>query len=141
MKYHFKLEKEEKGFSASCLELEGCRSEGDTREELKANLEEALNLYLDEPAGSNLVFTFPETDIEESEEIMAVAVDPQIAFAMLLRQFRLSQKKSQVEMQKLMGFKTLNSYSRLEKKNNPTLKVIERVLKVYPDFPLHQCFG
>lgn len=51
-----KVEKEDVGYSAYCIELEGCLSQGDTMEDLQANLHEVLNLCLDEPSGSNLVF-------------------------------------------------------------------------------------
>ena len=33
-------------FSAVCLELPGCASTGDTEEEARSNLEEAIRLYL-----------------------------------------------------------------------------------------------
>ena len=33
-------------FSAVCLELPGCASAGDTEEEARSNLEEAIRLYL-----------------------------------------------------------------------------------------------
>ena len=47
MKYHFKVHKEEKGFWAECIELEGCCTQGDSKEELIENMKDALSIYLD----------------------------------------------------------------------------------------------
>ena len=46
MKYPFRIRKEKKGYSAQCIELEGCITQGDTLKELQKNMEEALNLTL-----------------------------------------------------------------------------------------------
>ena len=53
MKYHFRIKKEDDGFSACGIELEGCITQGDSMEELLDNLREALHLYVQEPADSN----------------------------------------------------------------------------------------
>ena len=56
MKYHFKVHKEKaKGFWAEGIELRGCRSQGDTLDDLEDNLKEALELFLSEPAHSKLI--------------------------------------------------------------------------------------
>ncbi|MBI3960825.1 MAG: type II toxin-antitoxin system HicB family antitoxin [Chloroflexi bacterium] len=41
------IEKDEFGYYAYAPELEGCQSQGDTLEEVTANIEEAIALYLD----------------------------------------------------------------------------------------------
>jgi predicted RNase H-like HicB family nuclease len=53
MKFHIVLEydAESRAFSAVCPELPGCASAGDTEEEAKRNIKEAIELYL---APSNL---------------------------------------------------------------------------------------
>jgi predicted RNase H-like HicB family nuclease len=38
----FQNPREKKGFSASCIELEGCITQGDSLKELHANMQEAL---------------------------------------------------------------------------------------------------
>ena len=40
-------EEEERSYSAKCLELPGCISEGETREETLANIREAIEGYLE----------------------------------------------------------------------------------------------
>jgi len=40
-------EEEERSYSAQCLELPGCISEGETREETLANIREAIEGYLE----------------------------------------------------------------------------------------------
>jgi predicted RNase H-like HicB family nuclease len=41
------IEKDEHGFYAYCPGLEGCHSQGDSFEEVMANIREAIELYLD----------------------------------------------------------------------------------------------
>lgn len=51
LKYHFKIHKEDEGYWAECIELNGCVTQGDTLEELHHNIREALQVYLQEPEG------------------------------------------------------------------------------------------
>ncbi len=41
------IEKDENGYYAYCPELPGCQSQGDTFEEINANIKEAVELYLE----------------------------------------------------------------------------------------------
>jgi len=41
------IEKDEYGYYAYCPELPGCQSQGDTFEEVNANIKEALELYVE----------------------------------------------------------------------------------------------
>lgn len=41
------IEKDEYGYYAYCPELPGCQSQGDTFEEITANIREATELYLE----------------------------------------------------------------------------------------------
>ncbi len=141
MKYHFKTHKEENGFWGECIELEGCYSEGDTVEELKINLEEALNLYLDEPAGSFTTFSLPDETYEQDDEIISIPVDPEVAFALLIRQERIKHKMTQIEVMHAMGLKNRNSYARLESRSNPSLTLLKKVMKVFPEFPIKECLS
>ncbi len=73
MKYHFRIRKErDGGYWGSCVELKGCVSQGETRDELKANLKDALDLYLAEPADSKLVFPAPKRNVPGA---VAIEVD------------------------------------------------------------------
>jgi predicted RNase H-like HicB family nuclease len=60
MKYHFKIHKEGDGFWAKCLELSGCVTQADSMEELRKNMQKALNLYIDEPENSNRLAALPD---------------------------------------------------------------------------------
>ena len=46
-KFNVVIEKDEDGYYAYVPELEGCQSQGDTLEEVTANIEEAIALYLE----------------------------------------------------------------------------------------------
>jgi antitoxin HicB len=138
MKYHFKVHKAEKwevGFWAHGLELRGCVTQGDTREELEFNMAEALNGMLDEPEESKHIFPDPDPTLK-GRNIVAVPVDPQIAFAMQVRQSRLKNKWTQKEAAKALGMKNIFSYQRLEssKTANPELSTLMRLCAVFPGF-------
>ena len=57
MKYHFKIHKEKNLYWAECIELKGCVTQGKTLVELKKNMAEALNLYIEEPENSKMFLT------------------------------------------------------------------------------------
>ena len=138
MKYHFKIYKEKKGYSASCIELQGCNTQADTKDDLQKNMEEALNGYLDEPKNSKILFPKPKK-IPNKRNIITVGVHPKIAFAMLLRQARLKNKMTQSQTAKKLGFKNIYSYQRLEnsKTANPELLTIVAIKEVFPDFDVN----
>ncbi len=41
------IEEDEDGFYAYCPELKGCQSQGDSLEEVKENIHEAVELYIE----------------------------------------------------------------------------------------------
>jgi len=58
--YRIRLLETEEGWSVSCLDLPGCHSQGDTRDEALANIREAIGLWLEveaEEGGVKLVET------------------------------------------------------------------------------------
>jgi predicted RNase H-like HicB family nuclease len=61
------IQKDEHGFYASCPEVKGCQSQGDTLEQAIANIKEAIELYLE---------TLPESerDVLLSREILTTAI-------------------------------------------------------------------
>jgi antitoxin HicB len=137
MKYHFKVRKDQRsGFWAECLELKGCQTQGETEEELLFNMEEALNLYLDEPSDSKLIFPLPKE--QKGRGIVAVPVQPRIAFAFLLRTARLKHHFTQRHTADLLGFKNISAYQKLEKSKtaNPGLETLVKVKRVFPEIQI-----
>jgi predicted RNase H-like HicB family nuclease len=47
MTYRIRLLQTEEGWSVSCMDLPGCHSQGDSREEALANIREAIALWLE----------------------------------------------------------------------------------------------
>jgi predicted RNase H-like HicB family nuclease/DNA-binding XRE family transcriptional regulator len=135
MKYHFKVHKEGDGFWANCLELSGCLTQADSMEELRKNMQEALNLYIDEPADSKRLAALPDITISPSRSIVEVPVDPSIAFAFMVRYNRIMEGLTQQEAANKLGFENIYSYQRLEsKKCNPTLRMLSLLKKAFPNF-------
>lgn len=142
MKYHFRIQKERKGYSAQCIELEGCITEGDTLKELKKNMAEALNLYVQEPADSEDLAALPKKTVRKSKNIVEVALDPSVAFSFLVRYYRITHGMTQQEVAKALGFENVYSYQRLEKRKcNPTLKIISLIKQIFPELSLDYALG
>jgi antitoxin HicB len=138
MRYHFKVHKEKAGYWAAGLEKGlGITTQGKTREELLANLKEALDLALDEPMDSKWFPPLPDPAIR-GRNVVEVAVDPKIAMATLVRMMRLQQGLTQREVAERMGIKTLSTYQKLEssKTANPEWTTLVRLKQVLPLFPL-----
>ncbi|NGX55582.1 MAG: hypothetical protein KR126chlam2_01219 [Chlamydiae bacterium] len=137
MKYHFKIHREKEGFWAECLELEGCVTQAETIEELCDNMQDALNLYIEEPEDSKFLAPFPDQSIKVSKTVVEVPVNPQIAFAASVRNNRLQKGLTQQQVAKMMGFDKIYSYQRLESKScNPSLKTISKIKEVFPELSL-----
>ncbi len=137
MKYHFKVHKEGTGFWAQCIELPGCLTEANSMDELQTNMQEALNLYVEEPLDSRDLAALPNESIRLSRFIVEVALDPQIAFAFMVRYSRIKQGLTQQQAANKMGFETIYSYQRLEgKRCNPSLKIITKIKHAFPDFSI-----
>jgi len=142
MEYHFQIHKEKKGYWAECVELEGCSTQAETKEDLLKQMEESLNLYLSEPESSKLIFPMPKRK-ETGKNVIKVAVEPKVAFATLLRLCRLKEGLTQSEAAKKMNLGGLYSYQKLEspKKTNPRLETLKLVKKLFPRFPIHAVFS
>ena len=142
MKYHFKIHKEEDDrYWSEGIELSRCVTQADTLLELKKNLKDVLDLYLDEPQGSNVIFPLPDESIEESDSIVSISVDSKIAFPIIMKNFRLQKKLTQKEAQQVIGLSNRNSYVRLEKPGNPGSETLDKVVRAFPDFPIGKCFS
>lgn len=142
MKYHFKIHKEENGrYWSEGIELPRCVTQGETLQELKEYLKDVLNLYLDEPQGSNVTFPLPDKSIEENEFIVSISVDSRIAFPIIMKNFRLQKKLTQEQAQRIIGLANRNSYVRLESTGNPKIETLDKVVQAFPDFPIDKCFS
>ncbi|HNS73427.1 MAG TPA: type II toxin-antitoxin system HicB family antitoxin [bacterium] len=67
-KFNVIIEKDNDGYYAYCPELLGCQSQGDSFEEVTANIREAIELYLE---------TLPPADLEQfsNKEIYSTAME------------------------------------------------------------------
>jgi Uncharacterized conserved protein len=140
MNYHFTVNKEENGFWAECCELPGCVAESDSLAGLSKECKESLNLYLEEPNDSKIIFPLPDISLDENKKLLLIAVEPEIALAVLLRYYRSNSKLTQKQVSQMLGMKNVYSYQRLEKRSNPTLNVIKKIHTVFPDIKLEYIF-
>jgi antitoxin HicB len=135
MQYHFKIHKEGNVFWAQCIELKGCFTQAGTKKELQLNMQEALNLYVEERPNSKDLAAMPNRTIKASKDVVAVSLDPEIAFSFLVRYWRMKHGWTQKEVAEKMGFEKLYSYQRLEAgRCNPSLKTMGLIKKIYPEF-------
>ena len=134
MEYHFNIHKEGTGFWAQCIELKGCITQANSMKSLRTNMRDALNLYVEEAENSDDIAFLPDNSIKLKNNIVKVAVDPQVAFAFLVRFYRLKHGMTQREAAKKLGFPSIYSYQRLEtRKCNPRLETIALLKKLYPE--------
>jgi predicted RNase H-like HicB family nuclease/DNA-binding XRE family transcriptional regulator len=136
MRYHFKVHKEKEGFWAECIELPGCVTQADTQEELDINMQEALNLYLEEVEDYEYLAPLPKASIKVGRNIIEVPVDPSVALAFSIRCQRIKQGLTQREAADQLGMKAIYSYQRLEKRCNPTLDLIYKLVLLFPALSL-----
>ena len=132
MRYHFKIHKENDGFWAECIELPGCVTEGNSKDELFENMRDALNTYLEEPETSEYLAPFPKKTVKLSRNIVEVSVDPSIALALSIRHQRLKRGITQKEAAEKLGMKGIYCYQRLERRCNPTLELIYKLVLLFP---------
>lgn len=137
MRYHFKIHREKKGYWGECVELRGCVSQGRTPQELRKNLKEALDLYLDEPEDSQMILPMPQRK-GSGKNLMAIEVGPRLALATLLRNERLKKRWSQKETAQKAGM-PLYSYQRLEssKTANPEWGTLTKLRRLFPRLNLN----
>jgi predicted RNase H-like HicB family nuclease len=136
MKYHFKAHTSKGECWTECLELEGCLTQGKDIEDLKRAAAEALNIYLDEPEDSKVIFPMPNPANTSRKAVFEVEVDPQVAFSVLLRQVRLARGLTQKGAAQKLGIESLYNYQRLERRANPTLSTLKKIKMVFPELPL-----
>ncbi len=141
MKYHFMLHKEHNGYWTECCELKGCMTQADTLEELYAACEEALNVYLEEPNDTKVIFPLPNKTLDGKQNVIEAAVHPEIALAVLLRHYRSNSNMTQKQAAEMLGMKNVYSYQRLEKKSNPTLTIMKKIHSVFPEIKLDYLFS
>lgn len=89
MRYHFKVHKVKDGYWAECVELPGCVTQGDSKEELLANMHEALNLYIEECDDSENLAPLPKKMVKLTSSIVEISLDPSAALAFSLRHQRI----------------------------------------------------
>jgi predicted RNase H-like HicB family nuclease/DNA-binding XRE family transcriptional regulator len=140
MNYHFKVHKEKEGFWAECIELDGCHSEANSKEELLVNLKEALHLFIEEPVDSKAIFPLPDNFLGNDKKLISIEVEPEMAFGILLRHYRLQKRYTQKQVADKLGMKNIYSYQRLEKKSNPTLSIMKKIKSVFPEIHLESIF-
>lgn len=132
MKYHFTIHDDPDGLWAECIELPGCVTQAESLDELYVNMEEALNLYCDEPVDSTRVDRLP-SNVKKRKGVVAVPVQPSIAFSLYVRHLRKKYNLTQKEMMERLNMNSLFSFQRLERKGDPRLSTLMRIKKVFPE--------
>jgi len=72
MKVNIIIEKDQHGYYAYCPQLKGCHSQGESLEEVLANIKEAVELYLE-------TLSPEEKELYLSKEILTTSMEVDVA--------------------------------------------------------------
>jgi antitoxin HicB len=140
MKYHFKVHKEKDGFWAEGIELPFAKTQADTEEELRANMQEVLEMFLDDhKSNQGIVIPLPQKNLK-GRGIVEVTPDPKIALAFMIRRERMEAKMSQRDAADRLGIKYISQYQKLEsgKTANAELGTLVKLKVVFPRLSVDQ---
>ena len=90
--------------------------------------------------GLQVIFPLPRPKIRGAG-IVAVEVEPSVAFSVQLRQLRLRSGLTQAEAARRLGMNSLYSYQRLERRPNPSLSMMKNVKRVFPELSVDLALG
>lgn len=123
------FDEEDKAYNVSFPDLSGCFTYGESVEEAKENAKEALTVYLESIDLRKL--KVPKASELKGEDIYYIEPEPNVAFAIWLKQKREDKGYTQEEIAKILGI-AYQTYQRFENptKANPTLKTITKLEKV-----------
>jgi predicted RNase H-like HicB family nuclease len=127
MKYHFKVAKDENGYTARCIELFGCYASGYNKKSLHRNMKEALDSYIEKGE----LCPLPNQDLYGYEEIEP---DQALAMGLLLRHARKTSGLSTREMSSKLGLRSEKTYRRMEIKTRATHEKLNKLQRLFPDF-------
>lgn len=124
----FSIDEHEGGYLVSFIDFDNIFTDGDTLEEAIRNAGEALNgcLASDFERG----FDIPDPSTIRGEDVYPIAVDPNIAVAILLRKLRGNKSQIDVASELHMSYQ---AYQKLEnpRKSNPTIKTLNKLAKAF----------
>ena len=125
MKYYCTLKKEDGVYYVAFPDLPHVFTFGNTKKEALEMAREALNGVLESETSRGIKIALPNFISE-----YAVEVEPNIAFAIMLRKNRGN--KTQIEVADKLNI-SYQQYQNLEnpKKTNPTLKTIAKLQKIF----------
>ena len=123
------LDEKDKAYNVSFPDLSGCFTYGESVAEAKENAKEALTVYLESIDLRKL--KVPKASELKGEDIYYIEPEPNVAFAIWLKQKREDKGYTQEEIAKILGI-AYQTYQRFENptKANPTLKTITKLEKV-----------
>ena len=107
MKYHFTIHKKDDGFWAECWEIPGCMTQGNSEEELVANMQEAIDMCLEEPIESSTIFLANPSDEKcvPWREAFASGIAELSEIGLVIRGARLKADMTQKEVAEKLGIK------------------------------------
>lgn len=130
MSYTAHIKKEVDGYTVTFPDLDGCFSEGDTREQAIYTAKEALDGYL--AASCDRELAIPEATTHTGPDYVSIPVDSKIAIPIMLRRLRKTHHWTQSHVAKLLDV-SQQAYAKLETagKANPTIETLERLSHIF----------
>lgn len=128
IKYKAKIQKDDEGYFVEFLDLPGCVTSGDSKEQAIKNAVEALDLYLEE--ANDPRWPLPKARNHKNSE-WVIASD-EVSIPLMIREARKKKKLTQNQAAELLGMK-LQTYQKLEyiRKSNPTAFTLLKIAKAF----------
>lgn len=138
MYYHFSIERHDGFFLANCCELPDCEVQEKNIKDLNEKMYDKLFDYL---FTKTKRIYLPEQHPELfSGHIQNIKIEDSMAFGVLLRYTREKNNLSVQSTAEKLGYECVWEYQKLEHKSDPSLSLIKKIIRVFPDFPINYLF-
>ncbi len=130
IKYKAKILKDDKGYSITFPDLDGCFSYSKNLKSAISCATEALELYLEE--ANDPKWPLPKAKNYRGEDFHWIKPSPEIGIPLMIREARKANKISQQSAADLLGMK-LHTYQKLEyiRKSNPTAMTLVKIANAF----------
>lgn len=110
-------------------------------EKIIAKLHVEFDKFMNKQLLSEKAIPLPGEDFENTEDLVYIRVQPEIAYSILLRHYRMKNEYTKAQMAAKLSCSDGFAYLGYEKGRGVTVDVIDRTAKFFADFPVEEIFS